>query len=140
MNINYKSIRNEMRRRVILAAGVDPETQFQPENCDFNPEGLPLWIAEHVIGGAERSLSQKRSRISAFLVQYDFFVPPNSGTDALDDAVIAVLNEFDVNDAELCSVAAAGLDVIVKSVKRESVSDRNWRRETVLFTLDAATS
>jgi hypothetical protein len=73
-------------------------------------------------------------------VQYDFFVPPNSGTDALDDAVIAVLNEFDVNDAELCSVAAAGLDVIVKSVKRESVSDRNWRRETVLFTLDAATS
>ena len=81
MSINKQLIREAVRKRVITASGIDPLTQFQEENKDFNPAGLNLWIAEYCIGGEEKSITPRRSRISSFIMQYDVYVKlfTNSG-------------------------------------------------------------
>ena len=140
MSINRLAVCEEMRRRIIKATEIDPLTQFAQANYDFNPSGKGLWINEFSIGGVERMFSTKRSRISSFLIQYDFMVPLNSGMDALETAINAVMAEFDLTDPEKSDVSVNGLDIIVKSISRDSDNLKDYRREKLLFTLDVATS
>ena len=129
-----------MRKRIISATEIDPVTQFAEANYDFNPSGKGLWINEFSIGGAERMFTAKRSRISSFLIQYDFMVPLNSGMSSLETAINAVMAEFDLADPAKSNVSVSGLDIIVKSISRDSDNLKDYRREKLLFTLDVTSS
>ena len=139
MSINRQTVREAVRRRIISATGIDPLTQFAESNRDFNPSGVGLWIREFSIGGAERTFTSKRSRISSFLLQYDFMIPLNSGTAVLETALDAVAAEFDLADPAKSFVSADGLDIIVKSISREGENLKDYRREKLLLTLDVTT-
>lgn len=140
MSINRQIVCEAVRKRIISATAIDPITQFAGSNMDFDPQGVGLWVREFSVGGIERMLSAKRSRISSFLIQYDFMVPLNSGNDALETAVNAVMSEFDLADPTKSDVSATGLDIIVKSISRDSEKLKDYHREKLLFTLDVTSS
>ena len=140
MSINRKNVCEAVRKRIISATEIDPLTQFAGSNMDFNPQGVGLWVREFSIGGAERMFTVKRSRMTSFLIQYDFMVPLNGGTDALETAVNAVMAEFDLADPVKSNVSVTGLDIIIKSISRDSEKLKDYHREKLLFTLDVTTS
>ena len=140
MSINRQIVCEAVRKRIISATGINPLTQFAESNRDFNPIGVGLWIREFSIGGAERMFTAKRSRISSFLIQYDFMVPLNSGNDTLESVLNAVMADFDLSDPTKSNVSASGLDIIVKSISRDSEKLKDYHREKLLFTLDVTTS
>ena len=140
MSINRLTVCEAVRKRIISVTNIDPLTQFAGSNIDFDPKGAGLWIREFSVGGEERMFTAKRSRISSFLIQYDFMVPLNSGTDTLETAVNAVMAEFDLASPTKSNVSANGLDIIVKSISRDSEKLKDYHREKLLFTLDVTTS
>ena len=140
MSINRQAVCEAVRKRIISSTEIDPLTQFAGSNMDFNPSGVGLWIREFSVGGIERMLSAKRSRISSFLIQYDFMVPLNSGTDSMETAITAVMSEFDLADPTKSDVSVSGLDIIIKSISRDSEKLKDYHREKLLFTLDVTTS
>lgn len=136
--IDQMAVLRAVRKRVIEGSGIDALTQFAESNRDFEPAGLGLWIREFSIGGTERMLSVKRSRISSFLIQYDVYVPLNSGTGALETAIAGIMEEFDLSDPVKSSVEVdiEGLSVNVKEIKMDGENLKDYRREKLLFTLD----
>ena len=134
--IDYQIIREAVRKRVINATGIDPQTQFQAENSTFDPVGKELWIAEECIGGAEQMMSVKRSRIPSFLIQYNLYVPVNTGVEIIDKAVNTVFEEFDLADADKSNITAGNYDIIIKNIKRDISYNSEWRCDAILFTID----
>lgn len=140
MSINRQTVCEAVRKRILSATNIDPITQFAGSNMDFDPKGVGLWVREFSIGGEERMFSAKRSRISAFLIQYDLMIPLNSGTDTLETACNAVFAEFDLASTTKSNVSATGLDIIVRSISRDSEKLKDYYREKLLFTLDVTSS
>ena len=136
MSINFSAVRNAVRARVISSSGIDPITQFFPQNVECNPSGLSLFVREFSIGGAEYMVSPVRSRIPSFLIQYDFFAPTNKGMDDIETAVSAVLAEFDLADKTKSNVDVSGMNVVVKNINRKAEEGKEYHREILLFTLD----
>lgn len=140
MSIDKLKIRENVRKRVIVAAAIDPLTQFQEENKDFNPQGLDFWIAEYCIGGEEIMITSRRSRISSFIIQYDLYAPLNSGTEKLDRAVADISTAFDLSDPSKSSIEVPGYSINVVYIKIENKAEKDWQRETIVFSLDVVKS
>lgn len=138
--IEKQKIREAVRRRIIAASGINPLTQFQEENKDFDSQGLDFWIAEYCIGGKETMISPKRSRVSAFIMQYDLFAPLNSGIAAIDAALAQISAEFDLSDPQKSSVDVPGYAVNITSIKSENDSGKYWQRVMLVLTLDIVKS
>ena len=94
--IDDKPIRLAIRNRVIEYTGLNPNTDIKFENIKFNPNGKQYWIAEYVTSGEEIRLSNKRSKIRPFIVQYNVYVPLNKGTNKLDEIITAIESAFHI--------------------------------------------
>ena len=136
MSINKQLIREAVRKRVITASGIDPLTQFQEENKDFNPAGLNLWIAEYCIGGEEKSITPRRSRISSFIMQYDVYAALNSGTENIDRAISAICEEFDMADPNKSGLSIPGYSINLVSIKPEVDAGKDKQRQMLVLTFD----
>ena len=136
MSINYETVRNAVRKRVISSTRIDALTQFFPQNVECNPAGLSLFIREYSLGGTAIMASPKRSRIPSFLIQYDFYVPINRGMATLETALNNLASEFDLASDTKSNVTASGLNIIIKSITRDGEDTKEYHREKVLFTLD----
>ena len=131
------AIRNELRRRVVAASGVDFSTQFVANNEIENPDGQPVWLSESVDGGTHSRLTNMRGRLPDLRIQYDLYTKAGVGMDAADEKVDAILAEFDEDgsDVDRLEIAANGATAVIVSIKHLSGADRNWRRDTILFTV-----
>lgn len=136
MSINKQLIREAVRKRVITASGIDPLTQFQEENKDFNPAGLNLWIAEYCISGEERAITPRRSRISSFIMQYDVYAALNSGTENIDRAISAICEEFDMADPNKSGLSIPGYSINLVSIKPEVDAGKDKQRQMLVLTFD----
>ena len=134
--INKKLIRDAVRKRVIAASGIDPLTQFQEENKDFDSNGLDFWIAEYCIGGQEITITPRRSRISSFIIQYDLYAPLNSGTERIDSALMAICEEFDMADPAKSGLDIPGYSINLTSIKPEIDAGKNKQRHMLVFNFD----
>jgi hypothetical protein len=139
MIISMETIRRAMRKRMVQATGINPVAQLKTENKNFDQAGKSLWIDEHIIGGKEQQLSIKRSRIPAFLIQYDVCAPKNSGSSAAESAATAIASEFNLADESKNSVFIPGLDINVKELTVETDNSGNCYKKIVLITLDIST-
>ena len=140
MSINKQIIRTAVRKRVIAASKINPISQFQEENKDFDPEGLDFWIAEYCIGGEEIAITPSRSRISSFIVQYDLYAPLNSGTERIDAAMLAIIQEFDIADSAKSGLDIPGYSINLNSIKPEVDAGKNKQRHTLVFSFDVIKS
>ena len=138
--INKQIIRDAVRKRVIAASKIDPLTQFQEENKDFDPAGLNLWIAEYCIGGEEISITPRRSRISSFIIQYDIYAPLNSGTEHIDSVMIAICEEFDMADPAKSGLDIPGYSINLNSIKPEIDAGKNKQRHILVLSFDVIRS
>lgn len=136
MSISYIAVRNECRRRMIEASGINPENDLQVENYVFDPKRKKAWVSEFCIGGEEVQLSSSRSRISSFLVQYDICVQETSGTEKIEIISESIARAFDVSDPKKSILQTAEAEMIVKSVKRESKKMTGVFVKSILLTLD----
>ena len=136
MSINKQLIREAVRKRVIIASGIDPLTQFQEENKDFDPNGLDFWIAEYCIGGQEITITPRRSRISSFIIQYDLYAPLNSGTERIDSAMMAICEEFDMADPAKSGLDIPGYSINLNSITPEVDAGKNKQRHMLVFNFD----
>lgn len=136
MSINKQIIRDAVRKRVIAASKIDPITQFQEENKDFDPDGLDLWIAEYCIGGEEIAITSRRSRISSFIIQYDLYAPLNSGTEHIDSVMSAICEEFDMADPAKSGLDIPGYSANLNSIKPEVDAGKNKQRQMLVLTFD----
>lgn len=136
MSINKQLIREAVRKRVIAASGIDPITQFQEENKDFDSNGLDFWIAEYCISGAEIAITPHRSRISSFIMQYDLYAPLNSGTERIDSAMMAICEEFDMADPTKSGLDIPGYAINLTSITPEVDAGKNKQRQMLVLTFD----
>ena len=136
MSISYIAVRNECRRQMIEASGIDPVEDLQVENYVFDPKRKRVWISEFCIGGEEILLSSSRSRIPSFLVQYDVCVQETAGTEVIETISEAIARAFDVSDQKKSILQTAKAEMIVKSVKRESKKMTGVFVKSILLTLD----
>ena len=136
------AVRNELRRRVLAASGVDFATQFSAGNEIENPDGQDVWLMESVDGGTHSSLTNRRGELPNLRIQYDLYTKVGIGMDMADEKVDAILADFDgdMTDIDRHELAVPGVSAVVSSIKHLSGSDRNWRRDTLLFTISVVAS
>lgn len=85
--MDITKIRNEIRRRVVAAAKIDPATQLQLQNTTFVPKKtFPFWISEHVVGGQNNAITNQRCGYDAFIIQYDFVCYAGNGVTQIETA------------------------------------------------------
>lgn len=133
--IEKEKIRLEVRKKILncLNAGID---QLQVEWESFDPSGLPFYIQESVIAGKENAVTARRSRIRAFLVQYDLRTPAGSSADILIDAEEKISREFDFSDREKSNITVPGHTINFIELKIEPKKEKDWHRKMFLFTFD----
>ena len=96
MAILDEVVRNAMRVRII-ENGIASDQDFQFENRNFDPKKKDFWIRETWLGGEEQLLTNKRVWIpTSPLIQYDIFVPLNTGTMTVGQIANAMEEEFDI--------------------------------------------
>ena len=133
--MNETLIRNEVRKRVIEATKIDPLTQLKLEGKRLNTEGLSLFISEYTITGEIRNLSNRRSKIDTFMIQYDICVPSGAGFDAAETVCQSILQEFDLDNLEKSAVSVSGMDVMIRQVKEERAESSPFNIIHVLLTM-----
>lgn len=135
MAINDKLIRLAMRNRMINATNLNPASDIQFENMKFNPTGKQIWIAEYITSGDEFRLTNGRSRIRPFIVQYNVYVPLNKGTNLLDEKVYAIEQEFDINTNK-SNINVNGYSINVYDTKLAIDTEESWYVNKVILYLD----
>lgn len=139
MSISTTAIREEMRRRLIDAVGIDPQNSLQIENETFDNLNKPFWIAEYCLGGVENSKSRFRSRINGFLIQYDCICPEGQGTSGVDELCYKISKAFDLNDPAKSCFCIGNLDIKLSSVSIERKTYSANYAKSVLISLDIST-
>lgn len=127
MAIYDELIRNAMRVRII-GAGIFSETDFQFENKNFNPSGKEIWVSESWVGGDEQIYTNIRTQIPTALVQYDIYVPENTGTLMAGQAANAIEREFAIN-SEKARIEVASIpetDICVYKTGMSVRSEEPW--------------
>lgn len=107
-----------VRRRVVAAAGIDPLISLKVMGETFGNLNQPFWVEEHLVGGSPRPLTNRRTKISSYLLQYDFNVPAGENMEVVERLAAAVEAEFDTDDPERQKVTAAGYDLTVKKIAK----------------------
>lgn len=135
--IDFKLVRNALRKRIIACTGINAENQFAFENNAFDPNGKSFYIREFIIGGDVTMLSKKRISIPYFLAQYDLCAPVDSGTNILDSKTYNILEEFNLLDAEKSTLEVGeGYDAMILKINREYAVERGIAKIMLLFTID----
>lgn len=135
--IDFKLVRNALRKRIIACTGINAENQFAFENNAFDPNGKSFYIREFIIGGDVTMLSKKRISIPYFLAQYDLCSPVDSGTNILDSKTYNILEEFNLLDAEKSTLEVGdGYDAMILKINREYTVERGIAKIMLLFTID----
>lgn len=135
--IDFKLVRNALRKRIIACTGINAENQFAFENNAFDPNGKSFYIREFIIGGDVTMLSKKRISIPYFLAQYDLCAPVDSGTNILDSKTYNILEEFNLLDAEKSTLEVGeGYDAMILKINREYTVERGIAKIMLLFTID----
>jgi hypothetical protein len=135
--IDFKLVRNALRKRIIACTGINAENQFAFENNAFDPNGKRFYIREFIIGGDVTMLSKKRISIPYFLAQYDLCTPVDSGTNILDSKAYNILEEFNLLDAEKSTLEVGeGYDAMILKINREYTVEKGIAKIMLLFTID----
>lgn len=135
--IDFKLVRNALRKRIIACTGINAENQFAFENNAFDQNGKSFYIREFIIGGDVTMLSKKRISIPYFLAQYDLCAPVDSGTNILDSKTYNILEEFNLLDAEKSTLEVGeGYDAMILKINREYAVERGIAKIMLLFTID----
>lgn len=135
--MNHTAIRNEVRRRVVAATGINPVTDLKLEGQDYDNGGKAFWVEEYLIGGAQRAMTNQRSRVSSYLVQYDICCPIGTALDVLESKAAAIENSL--YDA---TFVVGGTDCHVRQIKTSRSEEKLRNAIKVLLTiqLNAANS
>ena len=129
--MNNIAIRNEVRRRVVAAATISAASELKVAGRDFNSSGKNFWAEEHLIGGAERAMTNLRSKISSYLIQYDLCCPIGRSMDALEQKAAAI------ESALLGAIFnAGGADCTVKRIKTSRKEEKLRNTVSVLLTIE----
>ena len=138
MSISYIVVRDECRKRMVAATGINPAEDLQIENYIFDGKRKKVWVSEFCIGGKEIQLSSRRCRIPAFIIQYDLHVPENAGTTEIENMTDAITFAFDVKDPEKSIIQCTKAEILVKSIERNSPKYPGTFTKSVLLTLDVS--
>jgi len=135
--IDYKLIRNALRKRIIACTGINADTQYAFENHGFDPKNQKFWIREYIIGGNYVMLSKNRVSIPYFLAQYDLCAPIDTGTNTLDSKALNILEEFSLLDVEKSVLEVGkGYDAMITKINREFSTEKGVAKVTLLFYID----
>ena len=97
-----------------------------------------MWIRETWLGGEEQLLTNRRVWIpTSPLIQYDIFVPLNTGTMTVGQIANAIEEEFDIA-GEKSRVEISGmpqLKVEVKRIRLSTATEEEWYSQKLLFYL-----
>ena len=129
--MNHIAIRNEVRRRVVAASGINPVKDLKLAGKDFDSSGKKLWVEEHLIGGAQRAMTNLRSKISSYLVQYDLCCPVGTAMDALETKAAAIEGAL-----FQATFAVGGTDCTIKRIKTSRTEGKLRNSVSVLLTID----
>lgn len=85
--MDYRPIRNEIRKMLVEATGIEPEKQLQIQG-NFFPvsKKIPFWVQEYTVGGDISALTNLRNSSNSFIVQYNFVCHAGNGTDEIETA------------------------------------------------------
>ena len=135
MAILDEVVRNAMRVRII-ENGIASDQDFQFENRNFDPKKKDFWIRETWLGGEEQLLTNKRVWIpTSPLIEYDIFVPFNTGTMTVGQIANAMEEEFDIS-SEKSRIEISGmpqLKVEVKKIRLSTATEEDWYSQKLLF-------
>ena len=135
MAILDEVVRNAMRARIINNK-IATDEDFQFENRNFDPKNKELWIRETWLGGEEQLLTNKRVWIpTSPLIEYDIFVPFNTGTMTVGQIANAIEEEFDIS-SEKSRIEISGmpqLKVEVKKIRLSTATEEDWYSQKLLF-------
>lgn len=134
--IDDKPIRLAIRQRIVSSTGLNPDTDIKFENIKFDPKGKSYWIAEYITSGDETRVSNARSRIRPFIVQYNVYVPLNKGTNKLDEIVTAIESAFDINDNSKCFFDTESCDVQCFSSRIVVDQEESWYVNKIVLQFD----
>lgn len=135
MAILDEVVRNAMRVRIIENE-IASDQDFQFENRNFDPKKKDFWIRETWLGGEEQLLTNKRVWIpTSPLIEYDIFVPFNTGTMTVGQIANAIEEEFDIS-SEKSRIEISGmpqLKVEVKKIRLSTATEEDWYSQKLLF-------
>lgn len=131
------SICKAVRLRVVNATGIDPLTSLKVMGEQFDNMNLPFWVEEYLVGGVPASFTNRRTRVSSYLIQYDFNVPAGNSMEEIERMAAAVELEFNINDLERQKVTADGLDLSVKKIEKSRSQGSRISSLKLVLTLEA---
>lgn len=137
MAIYDEAIRNAMRERII-GAGIFTDKDFKFENKNFNSTGKKIWISEAWIGGDEQLFTNRSTQMPTALVQYDIYVPEDSGTLMAGQASHAIEDEFSIISPTKSRIVVPSIPEMEVSIYRTGLSTRTentWFVQIVLLYL-----
>lgn len=133
--MNNIKIRNEIRKRVIDACSIDPISDLKLPGEKFDTSGKTLWVEEFLIGGERRLMTGRRTRISAFLMQYDFCTPVGTGMSSAEEKAALISEYFSglsfVADRADCTCTSVG-------ITRTEGKDKNSVKVLLTFDINQA--
>lgn len=131
------SICKAVRRRVVNATGIDPLISLKVMGEQFDNVNLPFWVEEYLVGGVPASFTNRRTRVSSYLIQYDFNVPAGNSMEEIERMAAAVELEFNINDLERQKVTADGMDLMVKKIEKSRSQGSRISSLKLVITLEA---
>lgn len=131
------SICKAVRRRVVNATGIDPLISLKVMGEQFDNVNLPFWVEEYLVGGVPASFTNRRTRVSSYLIQYDFNVPAGNSMEEIERMAAAVETEFNIDDLERQKVTADGMDLMVKKIEKSRSQGSRISSLKLVITLEA---
>ena len=133
--MNHISICNDIRRRVVAAASISAAAELKLQGRDFDNSGKTFWAEEYLIGGEHRRMTNLRSRISSYLIQYDLCSPIGTSMDDLEQKAAAI-------EAALLGTAFCieQTDCTVTTVRTSRTQGNLRNTVSVLLTIDLNTT
>lgn len=131
------SICKAVRRRVVNATGIDPLISLKVMGEQFDNVNLPFWVEEYLVGGTPATFTNRRARVSSYLLQYDFNVPAGNSMEEIERMAAAVETEFNIDDLERQKVTADGMDLMVKKIEKSRSQGSRISSLKLVITLEA---
>ena len=131
------SICKAVRRRVVNATGLDPLISLKVMGEQFDNVNLPFWVEEYLVGGVPSTFTNRRARVSSYLLQYDFNVPAGNSMEEIERMAAAVETEFNIDDLERQKVTADGMDLMVKKIEKSRSQGSRISSLKLVITLEA---
>jgi hypothetical protein len=131
--MDYLALRNQLRKIIVEASGINPETDLKTSGMVFDNTGKSIWVEEYIVGGENIAMSNRRSQTPAFLVQYDFNIPAGANTDELERIVANV----EASAAPGRTLQVDNADCHIRKSKTTRDYGKNLNTVSMLFTISA---